>query len=115
MKKLLLFALLSCTFIADAHRPAFKVWSTPIHDIFIPDLNIDINKSMTVEVPQGTYRIVTNSGPTTKYIKFVFDGAIRRDWASFTCFFLKNTEEGYDKILCMDVSKIHNHDFDLNL
>lgn len=115
MKRLLFIFLIAVSCQLDAHRKAFTFWINPVADTALPTLNLDIPRSVTYPVQAGTYRIVTDQGPTNKYVKFVFDGAIRQNWTDCTCLYMKNNEAGYDKLGCIDTKKVMQNNFHINL
>lgn len=99
----------------DAHRKRFTVSINPVVNSNVPELNLDIPRTTTFPITQGTYRLVTNAGKTNKYVTFPVDGAIRQNWTNYTCFYTKNNEDSYDKLGCVDTTKILDKDFHINL
>lgn len=114
MKKLLFLALALCSFNTYAHKPGFFLWTSPVVDRNAPDLNVDIPRDVSQPFTAGVYRVVTNDGPTNKYVQLAHDGCLRRNWGDFTCFYLKNYDNTYDKVGCVDTKKLSENTY-LNL
>ena len=105
MKLLYIFLLLfGCN--AIAHREGIQLHKEQIHDPKTLQLNIDLPTFDQVEVPRGTYRILTGRGLTPYYVKFVLDGKIARVGTSSTCFYTANFDGKYDQVFCLDPEKI---------
>lgn len=115
MKKLLYIALFFVSFQLDANRKQFTIFVSPVVNKDAQELNVDIPRSKTFVIPEGTYRLTTNAGPTNKYVTFPVDGAIRQDWTYITCFYIKNNENKYDKLGCLDTTRIMNNNLSINL
>lgn len=106
MKKLLFLALAFVSFDVQAHKPGFFLWTSPVVDKSAPDLNVDLPINVSQPFSAGVYRLVTNDGPTNKYVQLAHDGCLRKNWGDFTCFYLKNYDATYDKVGCVDTKKL---------
>lgn len=112
MKRFLLILSLMFSVCIDAHQPGFKFFALAVHNENFRDLNIEMGDGNNVhKIPQGTYRICTNAGPTNKYVELKLEGAMRKMWPSNVCFYLKNTDGRYDQVFCIHYSGINNHEY----
>ena len=115
MKKLLFLTLALCSLSLQATRSQFTVWTSPVVNKDIQELNLDVPRNTNHVVPAGVYRLATNDGPTNKYVKFPVDGLLRQHWADYTCFYVKNNENSYDKIACVDTKQTMHKNLVLNI
>lgn len=111
MKKILFLALALCSFNVQAHKPGFFLWTSPVVDKNAPDLNVDVPLHVSQPFTAGVYRVVTNDGPTNKYVQLAFDGCLRKNWGTFTCFYLKNYDDSLEKAGCVDTKKLSENSY----
>lgn len=91
-------------------RTQFEVWTSSKEDKNIPELNLDVEPMKRHHVEQGVYRLVNNAGKSNKYIRLPLHGAVIKVMDT-TCLFIRNTEQGFDKLGCIDTNQLLKKDF----
>jgi len=88
----------------QSHQLPIKFWISTNVDPEAKELNVDIEQFSVLDVPCGTYRLVTNDGKSSKYVKLVFNSQIRQVCKGWTCFYAADTQGGFMRIACIDIN-----------
>ncbi len=98
----------------QSHQLPIDFWISNNVEPEAKELNVDIEQFGVLDVPYGTYRLVTNNGKSNKYVKLVFNSQIRQVCKDWTCFYAADGQGGFMRIACIDINT-GDHDISISL